>query len=149
MRRPSITPLTLLASAIFTGAGTLHFLRPDIFEAIVPRWFPDARAANYASGAAELTLGLGLLPQRTRRWSALGLALLSIIVFPANVDMAVNDVTLKPDPDGTGLIRAAGEASGVGQIVNWARLPLQVPLVWWMWRMWKTAQGADARTSDH
>jgi len=137
-------PSTLVASAVFTGAGTLHFARPDFFESIVPRWFPSAPLANYGSGALEILFGLGLLPQRTRRWSALGLAALAIAVFPANVDMAINDVEIVPNPDGSGMTRSEGTATGVVQIVNWLRLPLQVPLVWWLWR---EAQAA-ATTGD-
>ncbi len=134
MPRPfPIEPTTLLASAFFVGAGTLHFARPDVFEAIVPDWFPNAKLANHASGAAEAALGVGLLPSRTRRWSALGLIALLVIVFPANVDMAVNDVEVK-SVDGT-MTRSAGTAMGALRLVNWARLPLQLPLAYAMWRI--------------
>ncbi|MEP1123874.1 MAG: DoxX family protein [Ilumatobacter sp.] len=134
MPRPiPIEPTTLLASAFFTGAGTLHFARPDVFEAIVPDWFPDAPLANYVSGAAEVVLGVGLLPRRTRRWSAIGLIALLAIVFPANLDMAVNDVEVTP-VDGT-MTRSVGTASGPSRLVNWVRLPLQLPLASAMWRI--------------
>lgn len=134
MPRPfPIEPTTLLASMFFTGAGTLHFLRPNVFEAIVPDWFPDAKLANYASGAAEAALGIGLLPARTRRRSAVGLIALLVIVFPANVDMAVNDVEVKP-LDGS-MTRSAGTASGTSRLFNWVRLPLQLPLAYAMWRI--------------
>lgn len=129
---------TIAASVLFTGAGVLHFVRPAYFEAIVPDWFPDATLANRLSGAAEIALGLGLLPPRTRRWSALGLAAVAVVVFPANVDMAVNDVQVKPDGAGS-VERSVGTASGTGRFVNWARLPLQVPLVWWLWREGRAA----------
>lgn len=138
VRRPSIPPTVLLASAIFTGAGVLHFVRPDFFEAIVPDWFPDERVANYASGAAEATLGLGLIPKATRRWSALGLAVLTIAVFPANVDMALNDVEVKPV--GGRMTRSVGTASGTGRLINWLRLPLQIPLAYMMWRIANSAK---------
>ncbi len=111
----------------------MHFARPDFFEAIVPDWFPDRRLANYASGAAEIALGLGLLPARTRRASALGLIALVAAVFPANVDMAMNDVEVKP-VDGK-MTRSVGTAEGAGRIVNWVRLPMQVPMVVGLWRI--------------
>ncbi len=134
MPRPfPIEPTTLLAGVFFAGAGTLHFARPDVFEAIVPDWFPNAKLANYASGAAEAALGVGLLPSRTRRWSALGLIALLLIVFPANVDMALNDVEVLPI-DGT-MTRSVGTASGTSRLVNCARLPLQIPLAYAMWRI--------------
>lgn len=131
-------PSTLAASTFFAGAGTMHFVRPDFFEAIVPDWFPDKKLANLGSGAVEVVLGLGLLSDRTRKFSALGLIALLFAVLPANVDMAMNDVEVKPDDDGK-MARSVGTAAGPGRIVNWVRLPLQLPLVWWMWREAKSA----------
>ena len=115
----------------------MHFARPDFFESIVPEWFPDKRLANYVSGAAEIALGLGLLPARTRRASALGLIALLAAVFPANIDMAVNNVEVKP-VDGR-MSRSAGTAVGPGRIVNWVRLPLQIPVAVAMWRIARPA----------
>lgn len=126
-------PSTLIASAAFVGAGTMHFARPDFFESIVPDWFPDARLANQLSGAAEIALGLGLLVPATRRFSALGLVGLVAVVFPANVDMAINDVEVKPGEGGR-LQRSVGTAQGSARIVNWVRLPLQAPMAWAMLR---------------
>jgi uncharacterized membrane protein len=83
-------PSAIGAGILFSGAGTAHFAKPDFFEAIVPAWFPNATLANRVSGAAELALGLGMFLPRTRKLSALGLFALTIAVFPANVDMAVN-----------------------------------------------------------
>lgn len=111
----------------------MHFARPDFFESIVPDWFPDAKAANYASGAAELVFGLGLLSRRTRKWSAMGLVALTAAVFPANIDMALNDVEVKP-VDGT-MTRSVGSAVGQARVVNWVRLPLQLPLAYGIWRI--------------
>lgn len=123
---------TVLASLFFTGAGAMHFVRPDFFESIVPDWFPSRKLANYASGAAEIALGIGLIPPRTRGRAALGLAALAIAVFPANVDMAVNDVEVKP-VDGR-LSRSVGTATGAGRVMSWLRLPMQLPLIVWMAR---------------
>lgn len=126
-----------LAAAFFTSAGVMHFARPDFFESIVPDWIPDPKLANRLSGAAEILLGLGLIPPATRRASALGLLALTAAVFPANVDMAVNKVELKPN-DGR-LTRSVGTARGPQ---NWIRLPLQAPLLWWMWREARAARPA-------
>jgi uncharacterized membrane protein len=116
-------------AALFTSAGVMHFAKPDFFEAIVPDWFPDAKLANRVSGAAEIVLGLGMLAPQTRRASALGLLALTVAVFPANIDMAVNNVEVKPD-DGR-MTRRVGTATGPQ---NWIRLPMQLPLAWWLWR---------------
>lgn len=111
------------AAAMFTSAGVAHFTKPDFFEAIVPDWFPNARLTNRISGAAEIALGLGLLVPRMRRLSAYGLIALLIVVFPANIDMAVNRVEVKKI-DGR-MTRSVGTANGPQ---NWVRLPMQIPV---------------------
>jgi uncharacterized membrane protein len=117
-----------VAAGLFTTAGVMHFAKPAFFESIVPDWFPNAKLANQLSGAAEIVLGLGMLAPRTRRVSALGLLALTVAVFPANVDMAANKVEVKP-VDGR-MTRSVGTASGPQ---NWVRLPMQLPLAWWLW----------------
>ncbi len=107
----------------------MHFAKPDFFEAIVPDWFRNARLANQLSGAAEIALGVGMLVPTARRASALGLLALTVAVFPANVDMAVNSVEVTA-VDGT-MTRSVGTATG---LQNWIRLPMQAPLIWWLWR---------------
>ena len=128
-------PSAVVASILFTGAGTLHFVRPDVFEAIVPEWAPSPRWSNRVSGALEIAFGLGLLSRRTRRPAALGLVVLLVAVFPANLDMALHDVRVVADPERPGrVMRSVGTAEGTTRLVNWLRLPLQLPLIWWMWR---------------
>ena len=101
-------------AAMLLGMGTLHFVAPKPFDAIVPAELPgSARFYTYASGVAELGTGALLLSARTRRVGALAAVALFVAVFPANV----NQVRLwkdKPLP-----IR-------IGAIV---RLPLQIPMI--------------------
>jgi uncharacterized membrane protein len=127
-------PSAIGAGILFTGAGIAHFAKPDFFEAIVPGWFPDAALANRVSGAAELAFGLGMFHERTRRLSALGLFVLTIAVFPANIDMAVNNV--EPQLVEGRFRRSVGTATGP---LNWVRLPLQLPLLWWLWKEYRAA----------
>ena len=116
-----------IVGGAFVAAGVAHFTRPDFFEAIVPRWFPNARLANQGSGAAEIVLGLGMFPRRTRWVSARGLLVLLGGVFPANVDMYVNDVDLERDREGR--VTRVEDAPGVrGR--NLARLPVQLLFAW-------------------
>ena len=119
---------------LFTGAGIAHFTKPDFFEAIVPDWIPNAALANRLSGAAELTFGLAMFYQRTRKLSALGLFALTIAVFPANIDTAVNNV--EPQLVEGRFSRSVGTATGP---LNWIRLPLQLPLLWWLWKEYRAA----------
>jgi uncharacterized membrane protein len=108
----------LIFSALFITAGVLHFMRPEPFVRIMPPGLPAPELLVYLSGAAEIGLGLGLLPRRTRRLAAWGLVALLLAVFPANVYMAT----------------LPGGGLGLPQWVLWARLPLQGLLIWWAWR---------------
>ncbi|HET6733718.1 DoxX family protein [Mycobacterium sp.] len=108
--------------AMLLGMGTLHFVAPKPFDAIVPDELPgSARSYTYGSGVAELASGVlspasGRCPQlrrRTRRMGALAAVALFVAVFPANVNM-VRLWKDKPWP------------MRVGAIV---RLPLQIPMI--------------------
>ncbi|NIR34776.1 MAG: hypothetical protein GWN79_01075 [Actinobacteria bacterium] len=113
------------------GVGILHFVRQDFFEAMVPRWFPDPKAANLLSGGAEIALGLAMFPRRTRRRAAWGLLGLIVAVYPANIDMYLHDVDIRPDQDGR-IQRVEGSESA--RTRNLLRLPLQFVFAWLVWR---------------
>ena len=99
--------------------GTAHFLVPDLYARTLPRGLPGQQFWVHASGVAELAGSLLLAVPRTRRLGAWWVACLLVVVFTANVQMAL---------DG-GL---EGERWPLSSpVVSWARLPLQVPLVLW------------------
>jgi uncharacterized membrane protein len=104
----------------FIGAGTLHFLIPRQYEAIVPPYVPRPREVVAISGAAEVAGGVaaasGRFPRFTRWW----LIALLLAVFPANVHMAVN-------PDQIRGLR-------IPRALLWLRLPVQALFVAWVWR---------------
>lgn len=106
-------------AALFATSGILHMVRPQIFEAIIPRALPERRGLVYASGVAELACAAALLHPRTRKPAGWASALLLLAVFPANVQMAVTEG------------RRAGRGSGsrAKQVAALARLPLQIPMI--------------------
>lgn len=117
-----------LVFAIFVGSGTLHFINPKMYEAIVPEGIP-AHEAVLVSGAAEIAGGLGVIIPPTRRAARWGLLALLLAVFPANVNMAVN-------PEAT-------QAKGVPAIPAWAlwgRLPIQAVFAWLVIRATRPAR---------
>ncbi|MFO0746756.1 MAG: DoxX family membrane protein [Myxococcota bacterium] len=120
-RRRLLWQLSLGAlSLVFVGVGTLHFVRPDDFVAIIPPFLPAPLLLVYVSGVAEIGLGLAVLHPRTRRLAAWGLVALLIAVYPANIYHAVADVPV-----------GGSHAPLVYHVV---RLPLQLVLIWWAWR---------------
>ncbi len=106
---------------LFIGAGVNHFLRPATYEAVIPSQLPAPAVLNVVAGAAEIAGGVGLLLPPTRRAASVGLLVLLVAVFPANVYM------LK-----TGL-----PGYHLPQWLLWARLPVQpllMAVVWWAGR---------------
>jgi len=114
-RRPA--PPTGLAVA-FTASGVVHFVRPQFFEPIMPRWIPaeQHRRLIYLSGVVELLCAVGLL--RRSRWAPAASVATLVAVFPANVQMALDA--------GTGRHPGAMDKASVA----WGRLPLQAVMIW-------------------
>jgi len=125
-------PLRYLMGLTYVLAGIMHFVAPKVYAGIVPPALPRKLDLVYLSGVAEIGLGLGVLFERTRAASAWGLIALLLAVFPANVHMAVNDVTVEGAPD---FLNEASDAA------LWARLPLQAVLALWAW--WYTQPTPD------
>ena len=107
----------MLLALLFVAAGVWHFVRPGTYLRIMPPALPAPLLLVYVSGVAEIAGGLGLLLPATRRWAGWGLVALLVAVFPANVYMAL-----------------IHEQLGIPGWVAWGRLPLQLPLLWWVWR---------------
>lgn len=105
-------------AALFGLAGLWHFVHPATYLAIMPPQLPQPLALVYLSGAFEILGGLGLLLRQTRRIAGFGLLALLVAVFPANIYMALVHAQL-----------------GIPGWVAWGRLPLQLPLLWWVWRV--------------
>jgi uncharacterized membrane protein len=111
-------------AAFFSFTGTMHFVIPKTYEAIVPDYVPiSPKAAVFHSGWAEIAGGLAVIPPRTRPLARWWLIALLAAVFPANVHMAVNP----HDVRGLDLDR-------VPRWTLWARLPLQLAAIAWVWQ---------------
>jgi len=105
--------------AVFLLAGTLHFARPRMYEAIMPDWLPAHTELVYASGVAEIAGGAGVLLDRTVRPAGWWLIATLLAILPANVHMALHPERY---PD-------------VPEILLWLRLPLQWLLIAWVHRV--------------
>lgn len=106
-----------LLSAGFVVAGVMHFVRPESYIGMVPGYLPAPRALVLLSGAAEIAGGLGLAVARVRRAAGWLLVVLLVLVFPANLDMALHP-----------------ERHSIPEALLWARLPLQGVIIWWVHR---------------
>ena len=106
-----------LLTVFMVAAGVNHFLNPAPYLGMMPDALPAHLALVDLSGVAEILGGLGLILPATRRLAAWGLIALFVAVFPANLNMAINHLPLG--------------ATSVPAWALWARLPLQLVLIWW------------------
>jgi uncharacterized membrane protein len=110
--------LRRLVGPFYVAAGALHFVFPRTYRRIVPPWVPASGAVVYASGAAEIAGGLGMMAPARRRLAGWWLIATMIAVFPANVHMALHAERFDRIPGGAAAL--------------WARLPLQAAFIAWI-----------------
>jgi uncharacterized membrane protein len=118
--------------ALMAGSGVLHLVKPGPYEKIVPRLLGHAHALVFYSGIAEIVAGALLVHPRFRRLGAWLTIVILVLVFPANVQMALDG----PDPHGSFFTGSA--------LLLWLRLPVQPLLIAWAYSI---ARGAGSRTS--
>ena len=112
--RQRIRGIVRILLAIFMIAiGLDHFVNPDFFVRIVPRALPSPLLLVQVSGLFEVLGGVGLVVPRVRRAAGIGLVLLYVAVFPANVNMC-----LHPELGGSIPLWAL-----------WVRLPFQIVFI--------------------
>lgn len=119
----------------FLNVGIAHFTDPAWFEPIVPPVLGDARFWVYASGAAEILVGVGLVVPKTRRFAGIATAITLVVLYWANLHMWVNDVPLDGRTFAThwhvlrGLAQIAMivMALWVGNWIPWEKQPPSLP----------------------
>jgi uncharacterized membrane protein len=95
--------------------GIKHFANLDFFLTIVPPYIPFPELMVYTSGILEILFGFLLIPKNTRKYAALGLIILLIAVFPANIYLFKSDI--------------AQNIYNITRQQALIRLPFQIPLI--------------------
>ena len=80
-------------SIAYAYVGVRHFIDPDFFLAIMPNYLTFHLEFVYLSGIAEVVLGLMLLSKKTRKTGAIGLIILLILVFTANIHLVQSELS--------------------------------------------------------
>lgn len=57
----AVTVVAWLLAALLLVVGVAHLVTPGKVEPLVPEWWPAKRLTVYASGVAEVVIGVGLL----------------------------------------------------------------------------------------
>ena len=128
---PNKQILKVIFAVCMIAAGLSHFIVPHPYVKIVPPQLPYPEAIVYISGFFEILGGIGLFIPPLSRAAAWGFVLLLIAVYPANINMAVNNIHINNIPDG-----------------NWfqaIRLPFQFVLI--AWAYWYTKPDKEAELS--
>jgi len=108
--------LIIISSIFYTIVGVKHFIEPDYFLSIIPPYLPFHIELVYISGFFEILFGLMILFPKYRYYGSIGLILLLIAVFPANIYLAQS--------------KEAQEAIGTSQQIAIWRLPIQGIFIW-------------------
>lgn len=108
-----------LIGGMFILAGSLHFLIPGMYMKIMPDYIPNHKAMVFWSGVFEVLGGIGIMIPFSKTISAIGLILLLVAVFPANLDM----------------FRKAWKKRGFSlfTLATLIRLPVQFWLIYWVY----------------
>lgn len=101
----------IIMGTIFTIAGVAHFLKPEKFANITPRFLPFRTFIAYFTGVVELLFGMLLLTGKVTNWQLGAMQKFLWAIFPANIYMYTHQDKL-----------------GISHLPDWAllgRLPLQ------------------------
>jgi uncharacterized membrane protein len=113
-----VSALRRLTGPFFVVAGLMHFVIPRAYRRMMPPYVPAHDALVYASGAAEIAGGAGLMLPGRRRAAGWWLIATLVAVFPANVHMALHPDQFSKVPGGPRAL--------------WARLPFQGVFIAWV-----------------
>tara|TARA_B100001029_G_C14926453_1_gene375051 strand:- start:162 stop:527 length:366 start_codon:yes stop_codon:yes gene_type:complete len=106
----------LVMSGLYTLIGLKHIFDPKYFLPMIPPLFPFKKLIIYITGALEIILGVCLLIEETRFYAAVGIIILLVLVFPANIYVAIN--------------YEARKKLKVGKVFAIVRLFVQIPLIY-------------------
>lgn len=103
----------------YVAAGIPHFTHAEFYAPMMPPYLPWHDELIFISGVFEILGGIGLLVPKTRHYSAIGLIVLLIAVFPANLHVAINEIPIVEGP--------------INPAALWGRLPIQLILIYMVW----------------
>jgi uncharacterized membrane protein len=104
-------------AAMYIIAGILHFVKPEAYMRIMPKYLPNHRELVYASGIAEIALGIGLCIPQLKKIAIIGVILMLVVFLMVHFYM----------------LRGEKEGAGIPKWILLLRIPLQFGLMYWAW----------------
>lgn len=90
-----ITRLVTIIFGIFlVNIGIQHFRDPEWFEPIVPSVLGNPKFWVYLSGVFEIIFGIMILIEPLRKYGSLGISLMLIVLYWANLNMWINGIPI-------------------------------------------------------
>ncbi len=129
-RQRMYTILAIVYGLPFVWVGVQHFVRPEIFEPIVPAYLGWSWFWVHATGWTEVGLGLGIMYIRTRRLACRLMVFQLALLYLANLNMWVNDI--------------AFEGHRLGSVGHVVRLGVQLVLMGLAEALARTVPGRSA-----
>lgn len=111
------TVMKYLLAIFFILAGLNHFRSPEFYLNIMPPYLPWHGPLHLLSGLLETLFGALLLVPKYSRVAAWGIIAVLMLVFPANVHMAMHP-ELYPE---------------ISPVALYVRLPIQGLFILWAW----------------
>lgn len=108
------------AAAMFILIGVMHLAKPRKLTYMIEGMLPYPLALVLITGVMEVVLGIGLCFAATAYGSAWALMILLVLMFPANIRVAVANL---PAPGGL----------PAKPWYTWSRLLFQPLYIWWLW----------------
>lgn len=105
-------------ACFYVFGGIMHFVSPKFYVKMMPSYIPYPNFWVVFTGVLEILLGIGLFFEQYRSLIALSIIGLLVLVFPANINMALN----------------ANKFRKLPPLFLWLRLPLQFVLIWWAYQ---------------
>ena len=115
----------------YVVAGLNHFVHPDGYIKIIPRYLPYPEALNIIAGVCEIIFGAMLISATTRNLGIVMLVLMLAAFLPVHITM------LQQAPLQVGSL-------WVTPLIAWIRLIFQPVLMLWLAWHWQTKQQLSA-----
>jgi uncharacterized membrane protein len=119
-------------AAMFLLAASGRLVNPVGLLQMIPEFLPLRQQALYLSGLFEVLGAIGLLVPRLQRLAGWGLIALLIVVVPANINVAINNLQIE------------GQAGS--PLYQWARVVWQFVLIWLVW--WAAELGKHSSRAE-
>ena len=114
------TSARLATIIMFVIIGTMHLINPSALTYMIEGFLPYPKLLVIISGISEIILGLGLWWERSRKISAWLLIIQLVMMFPANINVAINHLS------------APGGLPSQGWY-TWSRLAFQPLYILWVY----------------